>query len=72
MVQTGVVEAVGQYYDNFIENSSQIEAIYNIDGEHSFITVDQGSECLYDVCCIIIYIHLYCSLFIRIYCLFIL
>jgi len=49
VVNTGVVQATERYYDSFVSESSQIQAIYNELGEHAFLTIDQGSSpCTYN------------------------
>lgn len=48
VVATGVVEAVAAYYANFLDNpGAQTKGVFNQSGEHAFLTVDQGSTCLF-------------------------
>jgi hypothetical protein len=46
VVNPGVVKKLEEYYEK-LEPTVQIEAVYNISGEHSWLTLDQGSECTY-------------------------
>jgi len=48
VVETGVVQAAADYYTAFVADpATQIESVFNTSGEHSFLTVDQGSSCLF-------------------------
>jgi len=48
VVATGVVEKLEKYYTHFLSDpSTQIEAVYNQTGEHSYLTLNYGSECDY-------------------------
>jgi poly(3-hydroxybutyrate) depolymerase len=47
VVATGVVEKVQEYYENYVSDTSQIMSIYSNEGEHAYLTIDQGSECTY-------------------------
>ena len=48
VVAVGVVEALREYYSYFLRDAdSQIRAVFNQSGEHAFLTLTEGSECLY-------------------------
>mmetsp|Transcript_7685 Transcript_7685/g.10604 ORF Transcript_7685/g.10604 Transcript_7685/m.10604 type:complete len:334 (-) Transcript_7685:72-1073(-) len=46
VVQTGVVEKLQQYYEHYTEDVN-IQTVYNIPAEHSFVTNDFGNNCSY-------------------------
>ena len=36
------------YYSSFLHDpTTQLKGLFNVSGEHSFLTVDQGSTCLF-------------------------